>query len=286
LKNIRLPGVESLKVKRSLDNRMRGWFPQEPNCKNATPTLEKHRLINKKVLISLSVLALCLLTASVFVVPLILSNGEGDGWVYSKQIEQVSFPGGNIVVYENRQSPQDRGYLTVTVEANVTSQENLAAYVESRTNALNALLATVTANSTIEAVITFKDPISPEDFASLVETSVEKLGEYATILTDETTNIKSTEVLWFPRPQEADFIQNLTSIKEGYKLEGIIAFECYIKAESAKSLQSDPKVLLIDPLEDLQLLEVKKDYMSKGFDVQFDRPFFKEMWNQYALMKQ
>lgn len=253
-----------MKYKTSIEQRIRGWFPQEPNCKNAAPTLDKHRLINKKALISLSVLALCLLTASVFVVPLILSNGEVDGWVSSKQIEQVSFPGGNIVVYENRQSPQDRGYLTVTVKGNVTSQENLAAYVTSRTNALNTLLETATTNSTIEAIITFKDPMNPEGFASLVETSVEKLGEYAIILTDETTNTKSTEVLWFPRPQEADFTQNITSIKEGYNLEGIIAFECYIKAEAAKSLQSDPKVLLIDPLEDPTVLEIKKDYESKG----------------------
>jgi hypothetical protein len=268
-----------------MDNCIRGWFPQEPNCKNVTSTLEKHHLINKKALISISFLAFCLLTAMIFVVPLILSNGEVDGWVYSKQIEQVSFPGGSIVVYENRQSPQDRGYLILTVKASVTSQENLASYVTSRTNALNTLLETATTNSTIEAIITFKDPISPEDFASLAETSVEKLGEYAIILTDETTINKSTEVLWFPRPQEADFTQNITSIKEGYKLEGIIAFECYIKAEAATSLQSDPKVLLIDPLEDPTMLEIKNDYESKGFDVQLDRPFFKEMWTQYTQMK-
>ena len=119
----------------------------------------------------------------------------------------------------------------------------------------------------------------------MCETSVEKLGEYAIILTDEKTGIQSTEVVWFPRPQEASFIQNLTSIKEGAKLEGIIAFECYIKAEGARSLQSDTKMLLIDPLEDQQMLEVKKGYESKGFYVQLERPFFKEMWEQYAQLK-
>ena len=116
--------------------------------------------------------------------------------------------------------------------------------------------------------------------------SVEKLGEYAIILTNEVTNKKSTDVLWFPRPHEAGFIQNLTSINEGSRLEGIIAFECYIKAEAARSLQFDPKVLLVDPLEDPNMLEIKKGYESKGFYVQLERPFFEEMWEQYAQMKQ
>ena len=63
-------------------------------------------------------------------------------------------------------------------------------------------------------------------------------------------------------------------------------FGCYIKAEAARILQSDPKVLLIDPLEDQQVLEVKKSYESKGFYVQLEKPFFEEMWEQYAQMKQ
>jgi hypothetical protein len=199
---------------------------------------------------------------------------DEDEWQVYKEVERISFPGGDIVVREIRQTPSDKGYISLSIEANLTSEGNLAAYVESRTNALNALLDSVATNSTIEAVITFKNPINPEDFASLCETSIEKIGEYAIILTNETTDIKSTEVLWFPRPQEAGFIQNLTSIKESSRLEGIMAFECYIKAEAARSLQSDPKVLLVDPLEDPQMLKIKKDYESKGFYVQLGRPFF------------
>lgn len=115
-----------------------------------------------------------------------------------------------------------------------------------------------------------------------LETSVVKLGEYAIVLTDQETGLKSSEIVWFPRPPEAGFVQNLTSIKEGSKLDGIIAFECYLEPKGARSLQSDPEVLLVDPLEDQQMLEVKKSYESKGFDVQFDRPFFEEIWKQYA----
>jgi len=233
----------------------------------------------------ISVLLLTLFVVIAFLPSTFFLESDGDGWQVYREVERISFPGGDIVVREIRQTPSDKGYISLSIEANLTSEENLAAYVESRTNSLNALLGSVANNSTIEAVITFKDPIGPKDFASLCETSVEKLGEYAIVLTDETTNIKSTEVLWFPRPQEADFIQNLTSLKEGSRLKGIIAFECYIKAATARSLQSDPKVLLIDPLEDPQMLEVKKDYESKGFYVQLERPFSKEMWQQYTQLK-
>jgi hypothetical protein len=225
------------------------------------------------------------LAVIVFLPSLFFLKGE-DGWVYSREVERISFPGGGIIVREIRQSSSDEGYISIGIEANITSKENLVAYIDSRMNALNAFLGTVTTNSTIEAVITFNDPISPEDFASFCAASVEKLGEYAIILTDQKTGIQNTEVVWFPRPQEAGFIQNLTSIKEGSKLEGIIAFECYIKAEEARNLQSNTKILLIDPLEDPQMLEVKKGYESKGFYVQLERPFSKEMWQQYAQMKQ
>ena len=80
-----------------------------------------------------------------------------------------------MVVREIRQTPSDKGYISLRIEANLTSEGNLAAYVESRTNALNALLDSIATNSTIEAVITFKDPISPEDFASLCETPLKSL---------------------------------------------------------------------------------------------------------------
>ncbi len=276
--------LENMNLKKHLENLVRGWLPEERNLHGIKRATRRHSLVNKRVLILLSVSLICLLAVIVFLPLLFLSNDEG-WWVYSREVERISFPGGDIVVRDNRQSPSVEGYISIGIEANITSHENLAAYIDSRTKALNAFLDTVTTNSTIEAVITFKDPIRPEDFASLCQTYIEKPGEYAIIVTDEATNIKSTEVLWFPRPQEAGFIQNLTSINEGSKLEGIIAFECYIIAETARSLQSDPKVLLIDPREDLQVLEIKKDYESKGFDVQLERPFFKEMWQQYAQMK-
>ncbi len=243
----------------------------------------ERELLRKRLTVAIIAVltAMSLLAVIAFLPPKISFEPVGDGWVTKKEVERISFAGGGIVVNEMRQAPSDKGYISLTIEANITSEENLAAYVQSRTNALNTLLDSVAADAWIEMVITFKNPIDPQDFASFCETYVEKSGEYSIILTNETTQVKSSEVIWFPRPQETDFIQNLTSIKQGYRLEGIIAFECYLKAETARQIKSDPAVLLIDPLEDPDMLGVKKDYESKGFVVQVERPFSKEMWQQY-----
>ena len=272
-----------MKNKKKVEQQTRGWLPEKRNLHGIRRAAGRRTLVNRRVIILLSVSLICLLAVIVFLSSLFFLKSY-DGWVYSREVERISFPGGAIIVRENRQSPSDKGYISISIEANITSNENLVDYIDSRTNALNVVLDNVNTNSTIEAVITFKDPTSLEDFASLCQTSIEKLGEYAIILKDEATSMKSTEVLWFPRPQEACFIQNLTSIDKGFKLEGIMAFECYIKAETARSLQSNPKVLLIDPLEDPQMVEVKNLYESKGFYVQLERPFFREMWQQYIMV--
>ena len=145
-------------------------------------------------------------------------------------------------------------------------------------------METVSDNTTIEAVITFKKPVNPEDFASMCENSIDKPGEYAVTLINENTSTRNPAVLWFPRPQEADFPKNLTHTLEGAKLEGIIGFECYIKPAAANSLLSDPRILLMDPFEDPQVLSIKEDYELKGFNVQVSRAFSEEMWAQYVTI--
>lgn len=229
----------------------------------------------------LSALLVILVATAAFLPEFIVKN-DYDDWPYFKEIERISFSGGSIIVREIRQSPTDKSYIAISIEADLGSEGNITAYVKSRTDALNELLNTVDADALIEAIITFKAPMNPEDFASLCKTTFEKVGEYAISLTNEATDERQTEIVWFPRPQETEFVQNLTSIKQGYRLEGIVAFECYISVESTRSLQSNPRVLLIDPLEDAQMLEVKKAYESKGFYVQLERPFSEEVWKQYS----
>ena len=260
--------------------KLRSWCPQP---KKSAPirfsAISQHW--KSKLLYAIPV---TVLVAAIFISLPLLLRSETDGWPYSREVDRINFPGGAIIVHENSQSPTDKAYITISIQANIFSEENLAAYVESRTNALNNLLETVSDNTTIEAIITFKEPVSPQNFAVLCENSIEKPGEYAITLINENTSTTSPAVLWFPRPQETNFPENLTHTLEGAKLEGIIAFECYIKSAAAKSLLSDPKILLIDPFEDPQVTSIKKDYELKGFDVQVSRAFFGEMWTQYVTL--
>jgi hypothetical protein len=213
------------------------------------------------------------------------NHDETEGWV-PKELERISFPGGDIAVRKIQYNPFEKGYISIHIEAHITSEEDLSAYVGSRTNALNIFLDSINPNSTIEvAAITFRAPIKPEELMSLCEISLVKLGEYAVIITNEVTGEKSTMVLGLPRPQDPEFIQNLTFIKDGYRLEGIIAAECYVKAEMARILQSDPTIRLVDPSEDLTIIEIKKKYNLMGFDVEVSRPFSYEMWSQYVKLE-
>ncbi|XHH10395.1 MAG: hypothetical protein ACFCUE_07140 [Candidatus Bathyarchaeia archaeon] len=72
-----------------------GWLPESGNSKRQAAGYLN--LPNKAVFL-FSVIALCLLvTGAVVIAPILLSNGEseGDGWVASKVVERVSFPGGD-----------------------------------------------------------------------------------------------------------------------------------------------------------------------------------------------
>lgn len=214
------------------------------------------------------------------------SADETEGWV-PKELERISFPGGDIVVTQMRHNPFEKGYISISIEAHITSLENLSAYMKSRTKALNAFLDSISSDSLVQvAAITLRTPMKPEELVSICETSLAKLGEYAVIITDETTGTKEAGVLWFPRPQDPSFVQNLTSIKECCRLEGIIAVECYIRANIARTLQSDPRILLIDPIEDLTIFEIRKKYESMGFHVQVERALSQEMWSQYVKLEQ
>ena len=144
----------------------RGWLPEEPNLHSIKRTVGRRNLVNRRVIIVLSVSLICLLAVIVFLPSMFFLKGE-DGWVTSREFERISFLGGDIIVREIRQTPSDKGYISLSIEANLTSEENLAAYVESRTNALNALLDSVATNASIEAVITFKDPVRPQEFVCL-----------------------------------------------------------------------------------------------------------------------
>ncbi|XHH10394.1 MAG: hypothetical protein ACFCUE_07135 [Candidatus Bathyarchaeia archaeon] len=186
-----------------------------------------------------------------------------------------------IVVKENRQSPSDKGYITLGIEANITSNQNLTDYINSRTIALNSLLENTT--SIFDAIVTFKAPVSQADFESWGEASVEKYGGFVAIFTDQKTGNQTSSVV-YSKPDEEGYIPDLTKWQEGFKFEGVLAVECRLTPYQARNLLSDEKTLLIDPYEDLQTRQIEERYESTGLTAQVERTLTEEVWTHHTQM--
>jgi len=214
---------------------------------------------------------------------LLLSKTDESVWV-PREIERINFPGGAIVVRHIQYGPFDKGYISIHVEAQLTSEEALSLYVNSRTNALNMLFNSISLDSMMEATVTFKVPLEPAEFTSLYENSLIKFSDYAVIVTGEGTDTKGLEIFCH-QTLGTEFTENLTHIKEGYRLNGIIGVDALIKAEAARLLQFDSRVFLIDPKEDPITNGVAEKYRCMGFSVEVSGPAYIDMWGQYVRLK-
>jgi hypothetical protein len=268
-----------MKHKISIEQRIRGWLPKEPNNFGINKAAKQQKPSNKRSLFLFSSVLLCgIITAGFFLVPLLLSNGESidDGWGARRVIERVGFSGGDIVVWKYSQSSADKGYIILDVEANITSQDDLSAYIDSRTKGLNQLLEDT--NSTFEAIVTFKAPMSPEEFVHWCDGSVEKAGDCAVVLADGASRVFFLE-------GGAQGILDITDLKADSNLGGVMAVGCYLQPQQARNLQSNPKVLLVEPLEDAQMRQIIAHYQAEGFSAQVQRSLSEEMWTQYAVLE-
>jgi len=227
-----------------------------------------------------------MLTIVVLIQPLSFFGGSSDEIEASspKELDRIGFRGGTIVVRKIQYSPVEKGYVSIRVEPSITSEENLSAYIESRTNALNKLLNSVSSDSVIQANVILKIPMKPEDFIGLYETSLIKFSDYATVLTHKTTGVKTVE-FFCHQTSGTEFTKDLMPINESFKLEGVIGAEAIIKAEEARLLQSDSRVLLIDPFGDPVVQEIADKYRSMGFYVEGPAPEFRDTVNQYTRLK-
>jgi hypothetical protein len=204
------------------------------------------------------------------------------GWV-PVELERIGFLGGAIAVHKIQYNPFEKGYISITVEAHISSEENLSAYIDSRTNALNMLLDSVSHDSIIQAAITFRTPIEPEEFLNLSEALLLKFSDYAVIVT-ESNGLKGIE-LFCHQTLGTELTENMTHIGEGKTVEGIIGVDAVMKAEAVRMLQSDSRVLLIDPYGDPVSNEVAEKYRSMGFSVEGPSPAYMAMWNQVAELR-
>lgn len=231
---------------------------------------------------------LVLIVVSTVSLAVIKSSFDESGWVIEQEIERVEFPGGFIVVYKRQQDPRSESYVGVKVYPNIRSESDLWAYVESRTKAMNELSNFVNSHELLVVTLTFNTPLEPVDFQNLCEDYLEKPNLYAILLRNETSGTLGAAVCGLPSPLDASFVKDFTYLKDGYRLVGVIASEGLLKAGMVEALQSDSRVLLVDPVEDPTVRGLLEEYLSTGSyaggGVE-EILFSSKMWRQYVKLK-
>jgi len=190
-----------------------------------------------------------------------------------KELERISFPGGDIVVRKIQYNPSMKAYISVHIETHISSEDELLAYVNSRASALNELLNSISPDEKIYVTVTFKDTLEQMDFIDLWRDYLEKPLDYAIIVKNETSGELGMLVLGMPSHDEPNFIEYFTNPK-GFKLVSVIAFQALVKVDIAKTFKQDSRILLVDPQECLTIHGLVKKYNILGFDVIVEMPPF------------
>lgn len=217
-----------------------------------------------------------LLTAYVAMVlfpPMAFNSGFDESGRTTEVIERDPFPGGAIVVYKHPISETPKWYISIRVHNYITCEDNLSAYVESRTAAFNKLVNLLDPEEQIRITISFKEPLKPEDFQNLYRKYfVDNDGpnHAAIIVENQTSGNRETIILNAPNLEYLE--QFCTYPKEGLKTTAIISFEAVVKVDVAKNLREEPRILFVDPHKCLTIRDLMRKYDRMGFQVTVDGP--------------
>jgi hypothetical protein len=209
----------------------------------------------------------------IFLPPMKFSAVDESGRV-TEVVERVLFPGGAIIVYKHPvYDPYPTWRIGIKIHNYITCEEDLLAYLNSRTNALDELLRSLSMNDKVQVTITFREPLEPDHFKNLYENYFAESdgpNHSAIVAENETSGELKTIILNAPSPE---FLEEFcTYPKKGLKTVSVISFEAYVRVDIAKTLMQDPRVLLVDPQECLTIRGLVKKYSLKGFNVIVDRP--------------
>lgn len=217
-----------------------------------------------------------LLTAYVAVVllpPMAFKRSSDESGRVTEVVERVLFPGGGIMVYRNPIHETSKWCISIKVHNYITCEEDLSAYVNSRTTALHELIHSLSMNGKVQVTATFKEPLEPADFKSLYENYfAESDGPNHSAITVENETSGKLETIIINAPSSSYIEEFITCPKEGLKTISVISFEAFIKVSVVETLAQDPRILLVDPQECLTVSGLVKKYSLKGYRVTVDRP--------------
>jgi len=238
------------------------------------------RLSPVSISILISGLLLTMLVAAVLLVQIpfpsvfrFFSYSEESGRA-TEVVERVLFPGGALVAYKVPvYDPSATWHIYIAIHNYVACEEDLSAYVNSRTNALNELLLSLSPNEKVQVTVTFKEPLEPAYFKNVYEDYfTESDGPYncAIIVENETSGKQETIRLNAPSPDYLE--QFLTYPKEDLRLVSVISIEACVRVNIVKAVADDSRVLLVDPQKCLTVRALVNKYSLKGFKVFIDGP--------------
>lgn len=192
-------------------------------------------------------------------------------------LEILRFSGGSISVAEVSASPS---VIKIRIMPDVRSWEGITTYISSRIDAARTLVESLDSSQLIPVTVTFNTPVSPSEYMRLVK----ELGiEVSTYNLVGNEGAGGSIVQSKQRPYNWEFEARLKTSR-GVKVEGVTGFSGSIPAGNIKTLQSDNRVILVDPREDLTVLQLKQKYADQGYPVQVYNPL--DLWIYYKMLNE
>ena len=216
-----------------------------------------------------------LLTAGVAIVllpPMVFLSNVDESGRATEVVERRLFPGGAIVVYKNPIYETAKWYISIRLHNYITCEEDLSAYVNSRTNALHESLNSLSPDEKIWVTVTFEEPLEPADFKNLYENyfaESERFDQSAIIVENATSGKLETIILNTPSP---GYLEEFITYPKGLKMIGVISLEALVEVDVVEALKQDHRILLIDPQECLTIHGLVRKYSLMGYKVTVDRP--------------
>ena len=175
-------------------------------------------------------------------------------------------------------SPQNSTSTQIRNLPAIYTYEDLSAYITSRIAATEKLIANGSRSQYIPVTVTFKTPVSPDEYADMVKKAGIKINGYSVLGTDGYGgSMAPSEQI----PYDETFESALN--KRGVEVIGVTGFTGSIPTNAITSLQNDSRILLIDPWEDLKVQQLKQKYVDEGYSVNVIPPI--DLWPRYNALK-
>jgi hypothetical protein len=191
-------------------------------------------------------------------------------------LEIQRFSGGSLSVAEVGGS----SIIKIRMLPDLRSWEGVETYISSRIEAAEKLVDAVDPLQMVPVTVTFKGPVNPRDYVQLVKQLGIEVYSYDIVGNEGAGgSIAPSKHM----PYDWRFEETLRKGR-GIKVSGVTGFYGSIPAGNVRRLQTDSKAMLVDPMEDLTVLELKQKYTDLGYPVQVYHPV--NLWIYYKLLNE